>query len=255
MKTSGGRGAGMGHQAPGLVKQIIKLYLYQTSQYYPTNINMEISEVVSRVDYGGSLPVENVQALASNNLEEIPPRYLRPEMEYEEYCSIEENLHIPVIDLGKLIGNQFASPEDELEKLYLDCRDWGFFQLINHGVLEELIEQMKTDTEDFFKLPLEEKKAYAQLPNNIEGYGQTFVVSEDQKLNWGDMLLILPQPILQRNLRFWPSIPTSFRATLDKYSTELQRVTIRLLRLMERNVGLEPRSSRACLRREFRGSE
>ncbi|KAG6636129.1 S-norcoclaurine synthase 1-like [Carya illinoinensis] len=201
---------------------------------------MEISEVVGRVDYGGSLPVENVQALASNNLEEIPPRYLWPEMEYEEYCSIEENLHIPVIDLGKLIGNQFTSPEDELEKLHSACRDWGFFQLINHGVPEELIEQMKTDTEDFFKLPLEEKKAYAQLPNDIEGYGQTFVVSEDQKLNWGDMLLILPQPIPQRNLRFWPSIPTSFRATLDKYSTEVQRLTIRLLRLMERNLGLEP---------------
>ncbi|KAF5477717.1 hypothetical protein F2P56_004334 [Juglans regia] len=202
---------------------------------------MEISEVVGRVDYGGSLPVENVQALASNNLEEIPPRYLWPEMEFEDqYCSIEENLHIPVIDLGKLIDPQFTSPENELEKLHLACRDWGFFQVINHGVPEELIEQMKIDTEDFFKLPLEEKKAYAQLPNNIEGYGQAFVVSEDQKLDWGDMLFILPQPIPQRNLRFWPSIPTSFRATLDKYSTELQRVTICLLRLMARNLGLEP---------------
>ncbi|KAG7955756.1 hypothetical protein I3843_11G088000 [Carya illinoinensis] len=190
---------------------------------------MEINEVVGRVDYGGFLPVENVQALASNNLKEIPPKYLWPEMEYE------------VIDLGKLSGHQFTSPEDELEKLHLACRDWGFFQLINHGVPEELIEQMKTDTEDFFKLPLEEKKAYAQLPNNIEGYGQAFVVSEDQKLDWGDMLFILPQPIPQRNLRFWPSIPTSFRAPLDKYSTELQRLTICLLRLMAQSLGLEPK--------------
>lgn len=58
------------------------------------------TEVVGRVDgFGGSLSVENVQALASNNLKEIPPRYLWPEMEYEEF-SIEESLHIPVIDMG-----------------------------------------------------------------------------------------------------------------------------------------------------------
>lgn len=84
-------------------------------------------------------------------------------------------------------------------------------QLINHRVPEEVIEKMKTDTQEFFKLPLEEKKVYAQLPNNIEGYGQAFVVSEDQKLDWSDMLFLLPQPVHQINMRFWPTIPTSFR--------------------------------------------
>ncbi|KAG4117177.1 hypothetical protein ERO13_D12G212750v2 [Gossypium hirsutum] len=46
-------------------------------------------------------------------------------------------------------------------------------QLINHGIADELIEKMKIDTQEFFKFPLEEKMAYAQLPNEIEGYGQT----------------------------------------------------------------------------------
>lgn len=84
-------------------------------------------------------------------------------------------------------------------------------QLINHGVPEEAILQMKTDTEKFFKLPLDEKKACAQLPNNLEGYGQAFVVSEEQKLDWGDMLFLIPQPVSQRNLRFWPNNPSSFK--------------------------------------------
>lgn len=91
---------------------------------------------------------------------------------------------------------------------------WQFFivmQLINHGVSEEPIEKMKTDTQAFFKLPLQEKTAYAQLPNNIEGYGQAFVVSEEQKLDWGDMMYLRPQPVSLRNLRFWPNNPSSFR--------------------------------------------
>ena len=70
---------------------------------------------------------------------------------------------------------------------------------------------MKLVMEDFFKLLLQQKTAYAQLPNDVEGYGQIFVVSEDQKLDWGDMLFLCALPVSQRNMRFWPTTPTSFR--------------------------------------------
>ena len=81
---------------------------------------------------------------------------------------------------------------------------------MNHGILEGM-EEMKKATEEFFKQPLEEKMKYAQIPGIIEGYGQAFVVSEDQKLDWGDMLFLVPLPVDQRNMRFWPQNPTSFR--------------------------------------------
>lgn len=83
--------------------------------------------------------------------------------------------------------------------------------MINHGA-SEAVEKMKRVTKEFFKLPLEEKMVYAQLPNNIEGYGQAFVVSDDQKLDWGDMLFLLPLPVPQRNIKLWPKTPTSFRS-------------------------------------------
>ncbi|KAM5573304.1 S-norcoclaurine synthase 1 [Rosa sericea] len=195
------------------------------------------TEVLIRKDLGGSLPVENVQALASNNLKDIPRRYLRPEAEIEQ-ISIEDSLQIPVVDMDKLIGNIPLFHDDELAKLHLACKEWGFFQLINHGVSEEVIEKMKTDTEEFFGLPLEVKKAYATQLNHIEGYGQAFVVSEEQKLDWGDMLFLLSQPVRQRTLTFWPTLPNSFRETLDKYSQELQRVTIYLLKSISSNLGV-----------------
>ncbi|CAK7356191.1 unnamed protein product [Dovyalis caffra] len=196
------------------------------------------TEVDRRKDLGGSIPVENVQALASKNLKDVPSRYIRPEVQFDE-VSIDESLHIPVIDMSKLLANQLGH-QDELAKLHLACKDWGFFQqLINHGVLEEAIENMKSDIQEFFRLPLEEKMLCAQTPNNIEGYGQAFVVSEEQKLDWGDMLFLLPNPVSQRNMRVWPTNPTSFRTTLDKYSSELQRVAISLLRSMAVNLGVD----------------
>lgn len=185
---------------------------------------------------GGSLPVANVQALASNNLYEIPDRYVRSEVSLEKISNGDEQ-EIPVIDLAKLLNE--CSLEDEKAKLHWACECWGFFQLINHGVCDELIEQMRTVTEEFFKLPLEEKMVYAQLPDNLEGYGQAFVLSEDQKLDWGDMLFLSVRPIPMRKMRFWPIQPATFRETVEKYSSELQKVLICLLGFMEKNLEID----------------
>ncbi|KAJ8625964.1 hypothetical protein MRB53_019271 [Persea americana] len=188
-----------------------------------------------RMELGGSLPVENVQDLAAKNLNEIPDRYVRPEISVD--LIIDDDQEIPVIDLARLVDHQ--SSNDEIAKLHWACEEWGFFQLINHGVCDELIENMKLDVEEFFKLPLDEKMAYAQLPNNIEGYGQAFVVSEEQKLDWGDMLFLFAQPISQRNMRFWPTQPPTFRDAMDQYSSELQKVVISLLGFMAKNLEVD----------------
>ncbi|KAF3449482.1 hypothetical protein FNV43_RR10210 [Rhamnella rubrinervis] len=89
------------------------------------------SEVEGRgIDVGGSLPVENVQVLASKNSKDIPPRYLRPEVELDEF-SVEDSLRIPIIDMSKLTENLLTHDHnEELAKLHSACRDWGFFLLL-----------------------------------------------------------------------------------------------------------------------------
>ncbi|GMJ00688.1 hypothetical protein like AT4G25310 [Hibiscus trionum] len=85
----------------------------------------------------------------------------------------------------------------ELEKLHHACKHCGFFQLRNHGVSSSLVEKVKKGIQGLFNLPVEEKKLW-QRPGEIEGFGQSFVVSEEQKLDWGDMFFITchPQPEL-----------------------------------------------------------
>ncbi|KAL5973664.1 hypothetical protein ACLOJK_030318 [Asimina triloba] len=111
--------------------------------------------------------------------------------------------------------------------------------LVNHGVDGEVVEKMKAHVVDFFNLPLEDKMAYSQPPNSIEGYGQAFVISEEQKLDWGDMLFLLTQPPPARKLNLWPTLPPTFRHTLDNYSSELHKVAVRLTGLMAQNLGIE----------------
>ncbi|RVW40671.1 S-norcoclaurine synthase 1 [Vitis vinifera] len=114
--------------------------------------------------------------------------------------------------------------------------------LINHEVAE-VIEKMKADVQEFFKLPQKKKNEYAKLPSGVDGYGQNFVVSEDQKLDWADMLFLQCLPASERNMRFWPDEPTSFRETLVKYSIGACKSFKLLLKLMAKNLEINLSSS------------
>ena len=87
-----------------------------------------------------------------------------------------------------------------------------WLQLINHSVPDDVVEGMKASIQQFFQLSAETKKQFAQERGQLEGYGQLFVVSEDQKLDWADMLFLYAQPPKDRKMRFWPDQPTNFRS-------------------------------------------
>ncbi|XP_058070942.1 oxoglutarate-dependent flavonoid 7-O-demethylase 1-like isoform X2 [Magnolia sinica] len=183
------------------------------------------------------LPVPSVQELAREPLDAVPSRYIRDDVDDPVSNPCNPSLQIPTVDMSRLLDAE--SQTDELHKLYSICRDWGAFQLVNHGVADELVKSMKEKIGDFFNFPLQEKKRYAQKEGSVEGYGQTFVTSEEQKLEWNDMLFIHALPIEDRNYSFWPERPQGFRETLDSYSGEVKRLAISLLEFMAKGLGLE----------------
>jgi isopenicillin N synthase-like dioxygenase len=83
------------------------------------------------------------------------------------------------------------------------------FQVVNHGIPGSLMEQMKRITREFVLLPLQEKVEYAVQEH--EGYGQAFVFSEDQQLDWSDLLYLTIMPAEKRKMKFWPAKPVEFR--------------------------------------------
>ncbi|KAH7659167.1 (S)-norcoclaurine synthase protein [Dioscorea alata] len=174
---------------------------------------------------GGSLPVPNVQWLAAlkDITDQIPETYIRPEINGSPVLNgASKHGDIPIIDLSRLDHLQYS--EDEILKLSSACEDWGFFQAM---------------IEEFFQLPLQEKKAYEQIPGTVEGYGQAFVVSEEQKLDWGDMYFLSTRPVSGRNLKLWPTNPPTFKDALDQYSEEMQRVANILLDSIGKSLKLD----------------
>jgi len=74
-----------------------------------------------------------------------------------------------------------------------------------------IVENMKIGVEQFLKLPMEEKKKFWQTPNDVQGFGQLFVVSDEQKLEWADMFYINTFPPDARHPHLIPNIPKPFR--------------------------------------------
>jgi isopenicillin N synthase-like dioxygenase len=103
-------------------------------------------------------------------------------------------------------------------------------QLINHGVSESVVEKVKTETQEFFKLPMEEKRKYWQKKDEIEGFGQAFVLSDEQKLDWADLFFMLTLPRHFRKPHLFPLLPPSFRETIEAYSAELNNLAMKILK-------------------------
>ncbi|KAJ0961947.1 hypothetical protein J5N97_029775 [Dioscorea zingiberensis] len=210
-----------------------------------------MAEVVrSSESWARSLPSENVQALAQelgDTCMDIPQMYIRPELDVgvKAICDDDDDDDdkggsddkVPIIDMNRLLDPNFSL--EESAKLHSACMNWGFFQVVNHGVCDEVIEKIKVDLEEFFKLPLKEKEVFAPLPGGLQGYGHKLVLNEE-KLEWQDMMFLITQPPHSRNFTFWPTSPPTFRSTLDKYSTELKSVSRCLFDAIAKNLGLNP---------------
>ncbi|RHN55877.1 putative thebaine 6-O-demethylase [Medicago truncatula] len=185
--------------------------------------------------HGTSLLVPSVQELVKQPITKVPEQYLQPNQDLVVVCNTTSLPKVPVINLHKLLSNDTI----ELENFDHACREWGFFQLINHGVNTLLVENMKKGVEQFFNLPIDEKKKYWQTPNDMQGFGQLFVVSDEQKLEWQDMFYINTLPLDSRHPHLIPSIPKPFRDHLETYCLELKQLAFTIIGRMEKTLKIK----------------
>ncbi|KMT06724.1 hypothetical protein BVRB_7g158850 [Beta vulgaris subsp. vulgaris] len=140
----------------------------------------------------------------------------------------------PIIDFSLLSS---SNPE-ELKKLCSALSSWGCFQLVNHGIKTELLDEIREMSKQFFKLPLEEKEKYSSKGDSLEGYGNDNAIRRGN-FNWNDKLHLQVFPHCKRQLQYWPEKPQTFRATLHDYSIKTEFVTNVLLKAMSLSLKLE----------------
>ncbi|EEF28746.1 jasmonate-induced oxygenase 2 [Ricinus communis] len=189
-------------------------------------------------------PVVRVQSLSDSGIRQIPHRYIkppshRPMINSNSDASFHSEINIPVIDLQNVLSSDQALRQDTLTRISCACRDWGFFQVINHGVNPELLRGIRQVWREFFNLPLEKKQEYANSPATYEGYGSRLGVEQGVTLDWSDYFFLHYMPASLRNHQKWPAIPASCRELVAEYGSEVVKLGGRLMRVFSTNLGLE----------------
>ncbi|CAN0855780.1 Protein SRG1 [Linum grandiflorum] len=195
--------------------------------------------------------IDDVQELRKSKPSLVPHRFVRDATERPTTLSTsplttthqqhhQDHDKVPIIDFSKLVNHLDQGPwRAEILKLSKACEEWGFFQVVNHGIDASLVESIEEVAKDFFMLPLEEKKRYPMVAGTVQGYGQAFVFSEDQKLDWCNMFALGVEPHFIRNPKLWPSNPPHFSGTVDDYSREVRKLCKKLLESMAISLGMK----------------
>ncbi|XP_062105186.1 jasmonate-induced oxygenase 2-like [Humulus lupulus] len=166
--------------------------------------------------------------------EEHRPKLVTP----HEYLNDEE---IPVIDL--------SIDEDIVARIGGAAEKWGFFQVINHGVSNELIAKIEELAFQFFNLPEEEKKkvkrdevnpaGFHDYPHtkNVRDWKQVFNFFLQEETLWptsyedgnNEVMVLTNQ---------WPDYPPQLRQVCQEYGREMNKLAFRLLGLIAKSLGL-----------------
>ncbi|CAN0903955.1 Protein DOWNY MILDEW RESISTANCE 6 [Linum grandiflorum] len=139
--------------------------------------------------------------------------------------------------------------EHVVEQVKDACKEWGFFQVINHGVPLHLVQRIHETCKEFFDMDLEEKKKVKRDEVNPLGYhdGEHTKNVRDWKEVYDFLIkepnLIPASPDLDsdelRTIRNqWPSSPSQFRVVCQEYAGEMERLAFKLIEIISLSLGL-----------------
>ncbi|XP_052168093.1 probable 2-oxoglutarate-dependent dioxygenase SLC2 [Oryza glaberrima] len=161
-----------------------------------------------------------VRQLCDSGIITLPARYVLPPADRPARYVTPPAL-LPVVDLAALR----ARDPCQLAALHAACRDYGFFQLLNHGVPPDAM--LYAARRFFFDLPLPARKRYmsADIRAAVR-YGTSFNQLNDAVLSWRDFLKLLIRDTrrLADVLPSWPDAPDDLRPAAAAYATACQRL-------------------------------
>ncbi|KAE8728343.1 1-aminocyclopropane-1-carboxylate oxidase 5 [Hibiscus syriacus] len=130
---------------------------------------------------------------------------------------------VPVIDFSKLNGDDRAKTLAQIENA---CQEWGFFQLVNHGIPVELLERVKKVSSEFYKMEREENFNKSKVVELLDERGVTL-----EDADWEDVVTLLDD-------NEWPSKTPGFQEIMKDYRFELKKLAEKVMQVMDENLGL-----------------
>eukprot|EP01018_Ginkgo_biloba_P019343 Gb_33840 [translate_table: standard] len=135
---------------------------------------------------------------SANEANILPPIYIRDQDKRPKVAHNHFSKDIPIISLLRPCV---------VEQIKRACEEWGFFQLVDHGVLAHLINSMLHLSQEFFTLPQEEKLNYDMTRGKQGGFVVSSHLQGESILDWREIITYFSFPIHARNYTCCPEKP------------------------------------------------
>lgn len=147
----------------------------------------------------------------------------------------------PVINMENLNGEERAATMENIKDA---CENWGFFELVNHGISHELMDTVEKLTKEHYKKCMEQR-----FKEMVARVGLEAVQSEINDLDWESTFFLRHLPT--SNMSEIPDLEEDYRKAMKEFTAHLEKLAELLLDLLCENLGLE----KGYLKKAFYGSQ
>eukprot|EP01127_Copromyxa_protea_P013776 TRINITY_DN372_c0_g1_i3.p1 TRINITY_DN372_c0_g1~~TRINITY_DN372_c0_g1_i3.p1 ORF type:complete len:251 (-),score=37.08 TRINITY_DN372_c0_g1_i3:66-818(-) len=144
-----------------------------------------------------------------------------------------QHLPPPQIDIGPLLS---ASDDRAVQQVHAEiadaCKNWGFFNIVNHGVDPELVSKFEEMTRHFFSLPKEVKNSVRRTVTNSRGYFDDEYTQ--QKIDWKEGFDFGDTDNEVDGSSVWPEGEEEFKSVMLKYFATMKKLSEVILGTLKR---------------------
>nr|GLL46208.1 1-aminocyclopropane-1-carboxylate oxidase homolog 1-like isoform X1 [Ipomoea trifida] len=177
-----------------------------------------------------------VKGLVDAGITKLPAIFIHPKATHNSSIPTAGKHSIPIIDLEGIHGNEMKRRE-VVEAIGEASETWGFFQVVNHGIPINVLEEIKRGVRGFREQDTEVKKEwYTRDRSRRVVYNCNFDLYTAPAANWRDTIFCFMTP----NPPHPQQLPPVCSDILIKYSKEVKEVGGVLFELLSEALGLNP---------------
>nr|AAA99793.1 1-aminocyclopropane-1-carboxylic acid oxidase [Nicotiana glutinosa] len=146
----------------------------------------------------------------------------------------------PVVNMELLNSEQRAATMETIKDA---CENWGFFEVVNHGISHELLDTVEKFTKGHYNECMERR-----FKEMVASKGLEAVQTEIKDLDWESTFYLKHLPV--STISQVPDLEDEYRKIMKEFAEKLEKLAEQLLDLLCENLGLE----QGYLKKAFYGS-